>query len=105
MPDKPKILSMDMAIKALGDDNFYKALPEFSALKTLHAQAGSKLKTRGGCSKCRKRRVASGLYRNFISITMSLDNAGRQRLKNYFNSGIMVTRQNPQTKQYETQII
>lgn len=97
---KPTILSVDHIKRAIGDANFYTALPEFLAVKrkmdAMHVDFNS------GCSPCKKRRVATSLTSDFVSILTGLSDDGLARVKKYLGvPRLLVRSMNQQTRKVE----
>jgi len=106
MPEQPTILSRGFVSKAVVDDAFYTALPEFIPLKAKLKAMHIDPKTRGGCRGCRERRIEQSLMKDFLSTMRMLDDNGIERLKRYFGVGkMMYNTHNPKTGEYELKII
>ena len=79
--ERPTILSPSHISRAIGDSNFFTLMPEFAAIKrkidAMHADLGA------GCKPCKKRRIATSLSSDFLSIMNSLSDDGLRRLKKY----------------------
>lgn len=98
--DKPVILSVDHIKRAIGDSNFFTMLPEFLAVKrkldAMHVNFNT------GCSPCKKRRVATSLTSDFVSILTNLSDDGLSRIKKYLGVPKLLVRSvNKQTGKME----
>lgn len=86
---KPVLFGGSHFSKAVGDEEFYKKLPQFLPIKakmaTMHANLNKK-----GCSSCQKRRIQANLERDFAAIASSLDPTSAQTFKDYFGVKKMV---------------
>lgn len=98
---RPRVLSMGMAQQALKDPAFLTALPEFRSLQPKFAMMKD-IKT-AGCGGCRGRKVVNNFYKDFLYVVCGLSVEGQKRLRKYFGGQpLIVMRQNPKTKRYET---
>lgn len=70
--------------KAVGDENFYKKLPQFLSIKAKMEAMHASLNNHKGCSSCQRRRIQVNLERDFAAIASSLDPASAQVFKDYF---------------------
>jgi hypothetical protein len=92
MSDKSRatILGPDHIKRAIGDDNFFTLMPEFSTIRkkiqAMHENVGT------GCEPCRKRRVSGSVTSDFVSILNTLSDDGLQRLKRYVGAGRLLVR-------------
>ena len=84
MPENAKILSYSMVSKGLMDPKFYELLPEFVTLKSKLQLLNVDIVKKTGCSGCAKRRVESNMFKDFLSVTQSLDSNGINRFKEYY---------------------
>ena len=106
MSDNAKILSYSMVSQGLMDPKFYELLPEFSTLKNKLQLLHVDFKKPAGCSGCQKRKVESNMFRDFLSVTQTLDENGINRFKEYFKiTKLMINVINPQTKVIEFKVI
>lgn len=67
--------------KAISDPNFFSLLPEFLPIQTKIKTMNVDLST--GCSPCKKRRIATSVNSDFVSILNNLSDDGFQRLKKW----------------------
>jgi len=100
MQEKPVILSVDHIKRAIGDPNFFNSMPEFSAIKkkmdAMHVDFNT------GCSPCKKRRVATSLTSDFVSILTNMSDDGLARMKKYVGANRLLVRSvNKQTGKVE----
>lgn len=81
MPAKPVLLGQDHIKRAIGDDNFFTLMPEFASIRkkmeAMHVDFNK------GCSPCKKRRVATSLTSDFVSVLSNLSDDGLKRVKQY----------------------
>lgn len=94
------ILAVDHIKRAIGDDNFYTMLPEFLPVKrkieAMHVDYSR------GCNDCRKRRIATSLTSDFVSVLTNLSDDGLARVKKYLGvPRLMVRARNTQTGKLE----
>ena len=89
-PSRPTIFSPSHITRAISDNNFYTMMPEFLAIKkkmeAMHAAPGP------GCSSCRKRRIATSLSSDFLSIMNSLPDQALSRMKAYLGVDRLLVR-------------
>lgn len=87
---RPTILSPNHIQRAIGDDRFYLMLPEFLTIKkklqAMHTNVGA------GCKPCQKRRAASSLSSDFVSIMNRLSDDGLRRIKKYLGVPRLIVR-------------
>lgn len=100
MQEKPVILSVDHIKRAIGDPNFFNSMPEFSSIKkkmdAMHVDFNT------GCSPCKKRRVATSLTSDFVSILTNMSDDGLARMKKYVGANRLLVRSvNKQTGKVE----
>lgn len=97
---RPTILSVDHIKRAIGDDNFYTMLPEFLAVKRKMEAMNVDYSRR--CSDCTKRRIATSLTSDFVSVLTGLSDDGLARVKKYLGvPRLMVRAKNTQTGKVE----
>ena len=85
--------------KAMADDAFFKALPQFLPVKKKMEAMHADLKTKKGCSSCMKRRVQANIERDFAAVVSSLDEESGKKFKEYFGTPRMVIHAvNPETR-------
>jgi len=97
---RPTILGVDHIKKAIGDANFFTQLPEFLAVKRKMEAMHVDFNT--GCSPCKKRRVATSLTSDFVSILTGLSDDGMSRIKKYLGIPRLLVRSvNKQTGKIE----
>ena len=97
---RPTILSVDHIKRAIGDDNFYTMLPEFLAVK--RKMEAMHVDYNRNCSDCRKRRIATSLTSDFVSVLTGLSDDGLARVKKYLAvPRLMVRARNTQTGKVE----
>lgn len=86
----PMILSPSHITKAMSDSNFFTMMPEFSAVKkkieAMHTNLGT------GCTPCRRRRIATSLSSDFLSVLDGLSDESMKRMKKYFGVSRMLVR-------------
>lgn len=98
--EKPTILSPSHITKAIGDPNFFNLMPEFQTIKRKIDAMHVDLNT--GCSPCKKRRIATSLTSDFISILNNLSDNGLQRIKKYIGvNRLLIRAVNNQTGKME----
>lgn len=98
---RPRVLSMGMVQGALKDPAFMTALPEFRSLQPKFALL--KNTKMAGCGGCRGRRIANSFYKDFLHVVWGLAPDRQKQLRKYFgDQPLIVMRQNPVTKRYET---
>ena len=100
--DKPKLLSIGMVNECLKNSAFYKAVPEFIPLRTKYNDVNKQLNLHGGCSSCRKRRIAANVFREFSNVVGALNGDAKARLRGYLGCSVMIQRQSPKTKKIIT---
>ena len=87
---RPTILEASHIQRAIGDPNFYAAMPEFLPVKhkvdSLHVDLGR------GCSSCQRRRVATTVNSDFVSVLNSLSPDGFARFKKYIGAEKLLVR-------------
>lgn len=90
MADAPTILQAAHVSRAISDPAFYALMPEFLTIKrkieAMHVDLSS------GCSPCKKRRIASAVNSDFVSILNTLSDSGFARLKKYFGVSRLLVR-------------
>lgn len=97
---RPTILSVDHIKRAIGDANFYTLMPEFLAVKRKMDAMHVNFNT--GCSPCKKRRVATSLTSDFVSILTNMSDDGLGRMKKYLGVNKLLVRSvNKQTGKME----
>ena len=102
---KPVLLSRQLVVRALADQQFYKQLPEFSSLQPKLRTMGV-ISHKGGCRGCRERRVQQNLFGDFLIVTKGLDQNGIERLKRYLGAErLMYSSRSTTTGGYETKIV
>lgn len=86
----PVILGASHISRAIADNRFYSAVPEFlpvlKKMEALHADPGK------GCGTCVKRRAATSLSSDFISVMNTLSPDGFSRLKRYLGIDRLLVR-------------
>ena len=106
MPNNAKILSYSMVSQGLMDPKFYELLPEFSTLKNKLQTLNINITKPSGCRGCQKRKLETNLFKDFLSVTQSLDENGISRFKEYYKlDKLMMNVINPTTKNVEFKII
>ena len=99
-PDRPVIFNTDHIKKAILDPNFYTMLPEFLPVKRTLESRG--VPTAGGCSSCIRRRAATSMTSDFVSVMANLNDDGLERVKKYFGAKRLLVRTvNKSTKRIE----
>lgn len=90
MNQKPTILEASHIQRAIGDPNFFSAMPEFLPVKrkieALHVDPGK------GCSSCARRRIATTVNSDFVSVLNSLTPDGYARFKKYIGVDKLLVR-------------
>ena len=90
MASHPVILEAAHITRAITDPNFYALMPEFLPVKrkveALHVDLNK------GCSSCKKRRVASSVNSDFVSVLNSLSGDALKRLKKYVGAERLLIR-------------
>ena len=76
--------------KAIGDDEFFKKMPQFLPLKAKMAAMQDSLKHKKGCSSCQKRRIRVNIERDFAAIAASLDPEAGKTFREYFGASKML---------------
>ena len=86
----PTILGASHISRAIADDRFYAAMPEFLPIlrkrEALHADSGLK------CGTCIKRRMGVSLSSDFISVMNTLSQEAYGRLKRYLGVDRLLVR-------------
>ena len=105
MTETAKILSMGMVSQGLLDQKFYESLPEFTTLRHKLQLLQVNISKPGGCTGCQKRRVESNLFKDFMSITQTLDAGGIERFKRYYKlDKLMLNVVNAETRAVEFKV-
>lgn len=81
MSGKTVVFGASHISRAISDPNFFSLMPEFLPIRTKIATMKVDLST--GCSPCKKRRIASSVNSDFVSIMNSMSDDGFQRLKKW----------------------
>ena len=81
MNGKTVVFGASTIQKAIGDPNFFSLMPEFLPIQKKINTMKVDLST--GCSPCKKRRIASSVNSDFVSILNTLSDDGFQRLKKW----------------------
>lgn len=88
--ERATILGPDHIKRAIGDDKFFSLMPEFATLRkkvqAMHENLGA------GCKPCQKRRIASSLTSDFVSILNTLSDDGLKRIKQYVGVNRLLVR-------------
>lgn len=99
------LLSRAMIMAALGNQAFYRAVPEFASLQPKLKTMGINLNG-GGCSGCKERRVQQNVFSDFLTILGALDAGALARLKQYFGiERMMVTLRDTATGGFVTKVL
>lgn len=69
--------------KAVSDDGFFRLMPEFSSIKAQISAMHIDLKSKKGCSSCKKRRLHNNIDGNFAAIASRLPPERARVLKKY----------------------
>ena len=88
--EKPVLFSQEHIRRAMADDRFVSAMPEFAAVRA-RMRAAEATKSIG-CNTCRQRRVAGSMSSDFMSVVARLPNDALQRLKEYLGVGRLLFR-------------
>lgn len=76
--------------------DFYDKMPEFRALKNIPVK-------KSGCSGCSGSRMRTNLYNAFRQVLSGMDDAARERLKDYVGyPSVQFIGYNPTTRRTET---
>jgi hypothetical protein len=103
--DKPVIMSQAMMARAISDPRFLALCPEFRTLKPKLATMKVKINKRG-CRGCGERRIKQNIYRDFVTLVLSLGGDALTRLKSYLGvSRLMVNVEDPATKRPVVKVI
>lgn len=81
MNGKTVVFGASHISKAVSDPNFFSLMPEFLPIQTKIRTMKVDLST--GCSPCKKRRIATSVNSDFVSILNTLSDDGFQRLKKW----------------------
>lgn len=105
-PDQPAILTQTMMVQALADPGFFQQVPEFTPFKAKLTAMRTSFDKPGGCGGCKRRRVQSNLYGDYLTLVQALSPDGLDRLKRYFKvQRFMLNTMDPRTHSIGIKII
>lgn len=102
--DRPVMFGVDQVKRAIGDSNFFTLLPEFLPIKkkleAMHMNFDA------GCSSCVKRRAATSVTSDFMTILSGLSDDALGRVKSYLGvNRLLVRTVNRVTRKLETRTV
>lgn len=100
---KGVLLGGEHVHKAISDEGFFRAMPEFASIRAQIATMHLDPNPKKGCGPCARRRLHANIDSNFAAIAAALPESRAKDLKKYFgipeDRPMFIRAVNPATKQ------